>query len=61
MVSDCTINQLNQLTEQLGEYAYDGILTLEGEAIQGAEYMEYIIDEAAAQKTVVELFYERAE
>ena len=61
MVSDCTINQLNQLTEQLGEYAYDGILTLEGEAIQGAEYMEYIIDEAAAQKTVVELFYECAE
>lgn len=61
MVSDCTINQLNELTEQLGNYSYDGILTLDGEAVQGTEYMEYIIDEAAAQRTVVELFYELTE
>lgn len=61
MVSDCTIDQLNQLIEQLGSYTYDGIHVLDGEAIQGQEYMEYIIDEAAAQRTVVDLFYERME
>lgn len=58
MVSDCTIDQLSKLTEKLGTYTYGGILTLDGEAVQGREYMEYYLDETAAQETVLELFYD---
>ncbi len=58
MVSDCTAEQLSALAEQLSGYTFDGTLTLAGEAVQGAEYMEFHIDEAAARQTVVDLFYE---
>lgn len=61
MVSDCTVEQLSSLTETLSGYTYQGILTLAGEAVMGKEYMEFYIDEAAAQKTVMELFYEPSE
>ena len=37
---------------------YEGIISLEGQAVKGDEFMEYYIDESAAQATVVELFYE---
>lgn len=46
MVSDCTINNLIQMIDKLGEYSNNGIISL---------------DEKAAQKTVVELFYELSE
>ncbi len=58
MVSDCTIDQLSRLLEKLGSYTYGGILTLDGEAVRGEEFMEYYINESAVQKLVVELFYE---
>lgn len=57
MVSDCTINQLSDLSEMLKGYTYQGILTLAGEAKLGDEYIEYYLDENAAQATVIELFY----
>ena len=58
MVSDCTVDQLSRLLERLESYSYEGMRTLEGEAVKGDEFMEYYIDESAAQATVVELFYE---
>jgi len=58
MVSDCTIEQLSTLVEKLKGYTCSETLTLSGEAVQGYEYMEYHIDEAAAQQTVLELFFE---
>lgn len=61
MVSDCTIEQLSVLAEQLRGYTFDGILTLAGEAVQGTEYMEFHVDETAARQTVAELFYEPVE
>ncbi len=57
VVSDCTANQLSVLIDRLQEYTYGGTLTLAGEAIKPGEYVEYHIDDAAAQKTVVDLFY----
>lgn len=57
VVSNCTANQLSVLMERLQEYTYNGTLSLEGEAQKTGEYVEYYIDEAAAQKTVVDLFY----
>jgi len=58
MVSDCTIEQLSALAEKLKGYTCADTLTLSGQAVQGQEYMEFHIDEAAVQKTVLELFFE---
>ena len=58
LVSDCTANQISLLAERLQEYTYEGTLTLEGEAVKNDIYVEYYIDDAAAQKIVVDLFYE---
>lgn len=59
VVSDCTVNQLTDLLERVGEYTFEGITTLPGEAVVGAAgVMEYHLDEAAAQKTVIDLFYQ---
>lgn len=57
VVSDCTAEQLSALVEKLGGYKFDGILTLSGKAVEGKEFMEFYIDETAARKTVVDLFY----
>lgn len=61
MVSDCTAEQLSALAEKLSGYTFDGILTLAGEAVQGEEFMEFCVDEAAARQTVVDLFYRPCE
>ena len=58
VVSDCTANQLSLLMERLQSYAYAGTLSLKGEAVKTGEYVEYYVDDLAAQKTVVDLFYE---
>ena len=57
LVSDCTVNQLASLIEKLQDYTFEGTLTLAGEAVLGDEFVEYYIDETAAQETVLELFY----
>ena len=61
MVSDCTVDQLSAYVEKMKECAYDGIHSLAGDAVKGAEYMEYYIDETSARATVIELFYEICE
>jgi len=61
MTSDCTVDQLSRLLQKLQMYENKGILSLAGEAVQGKEYVEYYIDDAAAQEMVVELFYKIAE
>jgi len=61
LVSDCTVNQLASIIERLQDYTYEGTVTLKGEAVLGEEYIEYYIDETAAQETVLELFYELEE
>jgi LCP family protein required for cell wall assembly len=57
MVSDCTADQLSRLVERIESYENKGTLSLKGEAKKGPKYMEYYIEEKAAQQLVVELFY----
>jgi LCP family protein required for cell wall assembly len=57
MVSDCTVNQLSQLYNNLESYTDSGIQTVKGEAKVGEEFMEFYPDEAALKQLVVELFY----
>lgn len=58
LVSDCTVDQLSRLIERLGSYTYEGTVSPEGEAVKGAEFMEYHVDDQALQALVVEMFYE---
>lgn len=61
MGSDCTIQQLAQLAEDIRAFPMERISTPEGEAVQGAEFMEFHVDEEALQRLVIEDFYQLAE
>lgn len=61
LVSDCTVDQITNLLERLQKYTYEGVLTLAGEAVKTDVYVEYHIDETAAQATVIDLFYKPEE
>lgn len=57
MTSDCTANQLSQLYESWSAYADGGVLSMQGEARKGAEFMEFYPDDEALRNQVVSLFY----
>ena len=61
LVSDCTIDQLSALGNNLAQYKVSDILTTPGEAREGEEFMEFTVDEAALQQLVMEVFYEPVE
>lgn len=58
LVSDCTVDQLSHMIERLESYTYEGTVSPDGEAVKGAEFMEYHVDEEALRKLVVGMFYE---
>ncbi len=58
MVSDCTVNQLAEIADAVAKYEMQPIQTLQGEAIKGAEYIEYYLDDEARFNTVASLFYD---
>lgn len=60
MVSDCTVNQLEALGTLLEECTVNPIRYLEGEAVQGEEYIEFYVNEDSLQDTVMDLFYREA-
>jgi len=57
LVSDCTIDQLSRMLEHIGSYTFQGIVSPEGEAVKGAEFMEFYVDDEALQTLVIEMFY----
>ena len=61
LVSDCSISQLQGISEKLGAYEFTGIQTIDGESIVGEEYMEFYPEENSLNEIVVDLFYERKE
>ena len=56
LITDCDINDLGEISENLSTYGLDGIVTPEGENVHG-EYMEFYPDEAALQQLIADLFY----
>lgn len=58
MVSDCSVERLSDLMETLNASAVGEIRTLEGEAVEGVEFMEFYPDEEALQALVMDVFYE---
>lgn len=61
MVSDCTVEQLSALADNMAHYQVSDILTTPGEAQVGEEYMEFTVDEYALQQMVMDVFYEPVE
>jgi len=61
MGSDCTVQQLSALMEDLQNFEMESYMTLEGEAVETEMYVEFYPDEEALQRLVVEEFYEPAE
>ena len=57
MLSDCSIEKLQNLLKKISAYDFGGIYTLEGESVVGEEFIEFYPDEESLKKTVVELFY----
>ena len=57
MISDRSVNQLQELMEKLSTYTLVEIDTIEGENVLGEVYVEFYPNEAALQKIVVDLFY----
>lgn len=58
-VSDCTVNQLEALSNLLELCTVAPIRTIEGKAIQGEEFMEFYADADSIQENVMALFYEK--
>ena len=58
IVSDRSVNQLQSIVEKFREYAFNGIYTIDGEAVVGDQYMEFYADEDSILETVVYLFCE---
>ena len=61
LVTNLAADELEKLVDEVTNYRYNGIVTSEGSAKIGAEYMEFYVDEAALRKTVVELYYKSCE
>lgn len=58
VVSDYTINGMQELAETLSGYEFTGIRELEGKNVMGEKHIEFYPDENKLTKTVVDLFYE---
>lgn len=61
MVSDCTVEQLGRLAATVEAYRVDDILTIEGNAVKGAEYMEFYADEQALTALLLDVLYQKEE
>ena len=60
IVSDRSVNQLQDLAEKVNEYEFLGSKEIKGESKMGKEFIEFYPDEKALEKLVIELFYTEA-
>ena len=58
--TDCTIYQLQSLTEGMEQYQLDTIYTLDGNTQKGEEFMEFYPDKDSISNVILNLFYEPA-
>lgn len=58
MITDCTSAQLERLFGFVNAYETAEIHTIEGESVEGEEFMEFYADEDALLRLVIELFYD---
>lgn len=58
-MSDMTVNQLDAMSELLEVCTVNPIVSIDGKAIKGEEFIEFYVDEDSLKETVISLFYER--
>lgn len=61
IVSNCTVNQLENLFGKISSYKFNGIRNIEGESQKGEEFIEFYPDETSLKNMIVELFYKPEE
>lgn len=61
IVSNYTVNQLENLVSNLSAYEFEEIYTLDGKSELGDKYMEFYVDEDSVNHFVTKLFYTPAE
>ncbi len=57
IVSDCSVNKLESLVKTISSYELSEIININGETVQGEEFMEFYPDEAMIKEVVVACFY----
>lgn len=57
--SDCTVNQLDALSDLLEVCTVNPIRTIDGTAVDGEEFVEFYADEDSLRENVMALFYEK--
>lgn len=58
-VTNCDIFMLDTLVDYINAYSFGGIISPDGEAVKGAEFMEFYVDQQDLQKIASELLYEK--
>ncbi|MBQ8606017.1 MAG: LCP family protein [Clostridia bacterium] len=57
IVSDCSVSNFTNIINRCSDYTLKEIVTPEGENVKGEQYMEYHLDEEAAEDLALRLFY----
>lgn len=57
LVTDLSISKAASLAEACSKYRFTGLKTLPGEAKDGREYVEYILDDTALRQLILDMFY----
>jgi len=61
LTSNCTMDQVTRLIELMMEsYTNEGVVSLEGEAKVGTEFIEYYPDETKLQQLIMDVFYKES-
>ena len=60
LVSDCSGNKLESMLSRFAENQLDTILSIEGDLVQGEQFMEFYPDADHLLQTVIECFYQPA-
>ena len=50
---------LDTLVDYINAYSFGGIISPDGEAVKGAEFIEFYVDQQDLQKIASELLYEK--
>lgn len=58
IVSDRSINQMQDLADKFIGYSFEGIRVVEGDNLMGEKYMEFYADEKSVNEIVFDLFYQ---
>ena len=57
MVTNCSTEQLSEFADRVTTYSFSEIISLEGEAKLGNEFMEFYADDSKLKQLIAELFY----